>query len=283
MRPGCWPAGPGCACATSTGPRLREPAALPRRRAMGTAQRCRHREGALAGVPREGHPLLSDQGRVLATMVADTSGHHDALCGHRGAGHPPSSTRRRQAGPRTPRPGPVARCSTAPGSGRTAPGHRKCEAGATLELIVHLPVMLSLINTPHPLDPDRTPTGPRAARLARGRSATAPATTTPNTGGPCSTPKTPGPQHRPGRAEMTTTNRPSSSTRSSPRARRGRRSSAPARRADRRPARQPGRRLPALRRGRPRHALQRAGHRRRAAQHLPDAPAPCCGPTTARR
>ncbi|HWH95975.1 MAG TPA: urea amidolyase associated protein UAAP1 [Baekduia sp.] len=28
-----------------------------------------------------GHPLLSDQGRVLATIVADTSGRHDALCG----------------------------------------------------------------------------------------------------------------------------------------------------------------------------------------------------------
>jgi uncharacterized protein YcgI (DUF1989 family) len=28
-----------------------------------------------------GHPLLSDQGRVLATMVADDSGRHDALCG----------------------------------------------------------------------------------------------------------------------------------------------------------------------------------------------------------
>lgn len=28
-----------------------------------------------------GHPLLSDQGRVLATIVADDSGHHDALCG----------------------------------------------------------------------------------------------------------------------------------------------------------------------------------------------------------
>ena len=29
---------------------------------------------------RVGHPLLSDQGRVLATVVADTSGHHDAFC-----------------------------------------------------------------------------------------------------------------------------------------------------------------------------------------------------------
>ncbi|HST86030.1 MAG TPA: urea amidolyase associated protein UAAP1 [Kineosporiaceae bacterium] len=28
-----------------------------------------------------GHLLLSDQGRVLASIVTDTSGHHDALCG----------------------------------------------------------------------------------------------------------------------------------------------------------------------------------------------------------
>jgi urea carboxylase-associated protein 2 len=28
-----------------------------------------------------GHPLLSDQGRVLATIVADTASGHDALCG----------------------------------------------------------------------------------------------------------------------------------------------------------------------------------------------------------
>lgn len=28
-----------------------------------------------------GHPLLSDQGRVLATIVGDTSGRHDAFCG----------------------------------------------------------------------------------------------------------------------------------------------------------------------------------------------------------
>lgn len=28
-----------------------------------------------------GHPLLSDQGRVLATIVGDDSGRHDALCG----------------------------------------------------------------------------------------------------------------------------------------------------------------------------------------------------------
>jgi hypothetical protein len=32
------------------------------------------------------HPLLSDQGRVLATIVADDSGRHDALCGGGAAG-----------------------------------------------------------------------------------------------------------------------------------------------------------------------------------------------------
>ena len=33
-----------------------------------------------------GHPLLSDQGRVLATIVADSSGRHDTLCGMTPAG-----------------------------------------------------------------------------------------------------------------------------------------------------------------------------------------------------
>ena len=39
-----------------------------------------------------GHPLLSDQGRVLATVVADTSGHHDALCGTSPVARAPPST-----------------------------------------------------------------------------------------------------------------------------------------------------------------------------------------------
>lgn len=33
-----------------------------------------------------GHPLLSDQGRVLATIIGDDSGRHDALCGGGAAG-----------------------------------------------------------------------------------------------------------------------------------------------------------------------------------------------------
>ena len=33
-----------------------------------------------------GHPLLSDQGRLLATVLADSSGRHDTLCGMTEAG-----------------------------------------------------------------------------------------------------------------------------------------------------------------------------------------------------
>ena len=46
-----------------------------------------------------GHPLLSDQGRVLATIVADTSGHHDTLCGMTAAGRAQDAARRAQARP----------------------------------------------------------------------------------------------------------------------------------------------------------------------------------------
>jgi len=37
-----------------------------------------------------GHPLISDQGRVLATIVVDSSGRHDTLCGMTPAGGEPS-------------------------------------------------------------------------------------------------------------------------------------------------------------------------------------------------
>ena len=49
----------------------------------------------------EGALLLSDLGRVLATIIADTSAGHDALCGH--------TNRRDQRGPVRPRRAPTAR------------------------------------------------------------------------------------------------------------------------------------------------------------------------------
>ena len=46
-----------------------------------------------------GHPLLSDQGRVLATIVADDVGRHDALCGTSTARQRGPLRRRRPQGP----------------------------------------------------------------------------------------------------------------------------------------------------------------------------------------
>lgn len=102
-----------------------------------------------------GHPLLSDQGRVLATIVADDGGRHDALCGGgaaardafvvAGAKHgleprdlPPSVSF--FEGVRVQPDGALAFLGTA-GPGRTVT--LRCE----------LPVVVLLANVPHPVDP----------------------------------------------------------------------------------------------------------------------------------
>ncbi|MGW5522459.1 urea amidolyase associated protein UAAP1 [Gordonia sp. NPDC003950] len=120
-----------------------------------------------------GHPLLSDQGRVLATVVADDSAHHDALCGTStltgntakyGAGQAYSDT-------------PAGRellMLAAAKNGLTATDvapslsffhgivveedgtlTSKGSAGQnkSVELVLHLPVIVAIANTAHPLDP----------------------------------------------------------------------------------------------------------------------------------
>ncbi|SKH99783.1 urea amidolyase associated protein UAAP1 [Mycobacteroides abscessus] len=128
-----------------------------------------------------GHPLLSDQGRVLATIVADSSGHHDTFCGTTtlagntakyGAGELYSAS---PAGRElftlaaakhglTPRDiGPSV--SFFHGIRAAADGalHSTGTAGpgAEVDLLIHLPVIALLANTAHPLDPSGTfDTGP---------------------------------------------------------------------------------------------------------------------------
>ncbi len=102
-----------------------------------------------------GHPLLSDQGRVLATIVADTSAHHDALCGPgpaarqalrlAGAKH---GLGPRDIGPsvslfRGVRVEPDGTLTPTGGAG----------AGAAVELLIHLPVTVLVADAEHPLDP----------------------------------------------------------------------------------------------------------------------------------
>ncbi|WP_336084347.1 DUF1989 domain-containing protein [Nocardia sp. SSK8] len=101
-----------------------------------------------------GHPLLSDQGRVLATVLTDTSGHHDTLCG-------PSAEGRRQlhlAGAKQglePRDiGPsisLFRGVRVEADGGLVPTGN-AQPGAAVELLIHLPVTLLVATATHPLD-----------------------------------------------------------------------------------------------------------------------------------
>ncbi|GAC83024.1 hypothetical protein GP2_008_00240 [Gordonia paraffinivorans NBRC 108238] len=123
-----------------------------------------------------GHPLLSDQGRVLATVVADDSGRHDALCGTTtlagntakyGDGHVHSSS---PAGREmfvlaaakhglTPADVPpsvsffhgvrVEEDGSLRSTGSAGPGK-------SVDLILHLPCVVAIANTAHPVDPSPT-------------------------------------------------------------------------------------------------------------------------------
>ena len=120
-----------------------------------------------------GHPLLSDAGRLIATVVADSSGHHDALTGTThlagnqakygaGSAHSGSPAGRelltlgalkhgvsqRQLPPSvsffkgiTVEPDGSIRFAGSAGE------------GAAVELLLHMDAVLVLANTAHPLDP----------------------------------------------------------------------------------------------------------------------------------
>ncbi|MEU6564047.1 DUF1989 domain-containing protein [Nocardia nova] len=101
-----------------------------------------------------GHPLLSDQGRVLATVVSDSSGRHDALCGPTA----PVRAALRVAGTKhglTPRDiGPTVSffrgVRVGADGGLTATGN--AGPGHAVELLVHLPLTVLIANGAHPLD-----------------------------------------------------------------------------------------------------------------------------------
>ncbi|OYD69823.1 urea amidolyase associated protein UAAP1 [Rhodococcus sp. OK302] len=123
-----------------------------------------------------GHPLLSDQGRVLATVVADTSGHHDAFCGTTslatntakygdGSAHSGAPAGRELLTLAGAKHGLTARdlppvltlfhgVRVKPDGALVSTGN--AGAGRELELLIHLPVIVLIANTAHPLDPEPT-------------------------------------------------------------------------------------------------------------------------------
>jgi uncharacterized protein len=121
-----------------------------------------------------GQLLLSDQGRVLATITADTSGCHDSICGtttlvgneeRYGSGRPegPSPAGRELfvlAAAKhglTPRDIPPSMSffkgvRVEPSTGQLS-WTGGCGSPATVELRAELPLLLLVANTAHPLDP----------------------------------------------------------------------------------------------------------------------------------
>jgi uncharacterized protein len=102
-----------------------------------------------------GHPLLSDQGRVLATIVADTSGHHDALCGMSDAARAQMLLGVHKHGMDIRDVAPSvsffkgARVGADGGIAFTG----SAGAGTSVDLLLHLPLVVVVVNAPHPLDP----------------------------------------------------------------------------------------------------------------------------------
>jgi urea carboxylase-associated protein 2 len=120
-----------------------------------------------------GHPLLSDQGRVLATVVEDGSGHHDALCGTTsrmanaarygdGEAQGPSPAGRELLllgalkhglGPRDVPPSLsfFQRVRVEEDGALTFAG--SAGPGASVTLRAELPLVVLIANVPHPMDP----------------------------------------------------------------------------------------------------------------------------------
>jgi urea carboxylase-associated protein 2 len=120
-----------------------------------------------------GHPLLSGFGRVLATVVADTSGAHDALAGtttrsgnesRYGAGGPQSASPagrellllaalKHGLGQRDLPPSLSFFKGVRVDSDGALQWQGSAGAGTTVDLLLHVDAIVSFANTAHPLDP----------------------------------------------------------------------------------------------------------------------------------
>ena len=111
-----------------------------------------------------GHPLLSGDGRVLATIVGDDSGQHDALCGTTtaAASQAPSPSGRELFTLAAAKHGLAKRdlppsISFFKGVTVNADGSLtfagSAGQGKSVDLLAELPLIILIANVPHPLDP----------------------------------------------------------------------------------------------------------------------------------
>ncbi|MCW2784751.1 MAG: urea carboxylase-associated protein 2 [Marmoricola sp.] len=120
-----------------------------------------------------GHPLLSGDGRVLATVLADTSGRHDAFCGtSTDAWNEQKYGDSRPEGPTPSGRGLLVKAAAKHGLGRRdlppsislfqgvrveTDGQLAWQgsfgAGTHVELVAELPLLVLVANVAHPLDP----------------------------------------------------------------------------------------------------------------------------------
>jgi urea carboxylase-associated protein 2 len=120
-----------------------------------------------------GHPLLSDQGRILASIVADSSGRHDALCGTTalatnqekyGDGSPQGTSpagrelqllaaAKHGLGPRDIPPSISFFQGVRVGDDGTLRFEGSAGPGTAVELRIEMPTIATVANVPHPLDP----------------------------------------------------------------------------------------------------------------------------------
>jgi len=136
--------------------------------------------------PGAGHPLLSDAGRLMATIVADTSSRHDALTGATtlagntakygaGTAHSASPAARELLTLGTLKNGLGTRdvapslaffkgITVDPGGSITFTG--SAGPGAAVELLLQMDAVLVLANSAHPLDPRPDFTGTAIAIVA---------------------------------------------------------------------------------------------------------------------
>lgn len=121
----------------------------------------------------KGHPLLSGFGRVLATVVADTSAHHDALAGT--TTRDGNDAKYGASGPQSAAPAGrelllLAALKNGMGQRDLVPSvsffqgvrvdadgvlqwRGSAGPGTTVDLLLHVDTIVSLANTAHPLDP----------------------------------------------------------------------------------------------------------------------------------